>query len=320
MRAGLALIAACLLLLPTLAGALDFTFPAPATVTNRRDEALGSYQLPVGAWKDGQMKTLPVEGPLTRIAWRLQTTTETTLQILSPLRAQLIGQGFAVLYECSTQACGGYDFRYGMVLLPEPDMHVDLGDFRYLAAERPGAKGPEYVALMVSRSSGAGYVQLTQIGRDPVLAAAGPQPPQPEASDATRAGTTTPDTAGSLGAALVANGAVTLDGLRFKSGAGGLAPGDYPSLSALADWLKADPKREVTLVGHTDDSGGLAANIALSRERARSVMDQLVQRYGVDKSQLSAEGVGYLSPRATNLTDAGRRMNRRVEAVLTSTP
>ncbi|MDE3078820.1 MAG: OmpA family protein, partial [Paracoccaceae bacterium] len=137
MRAGLALIAACLLLLPTLAGALDFTVPAPATVTNRRDEALGSYQLPVGAWKDGQMKTLPVEGPLTRIAWRLQTTTETTLQILRPLRAQLIGQGFAVLYECSTQACGGYDFRYGMVLLPEPDMHVDLGDFRYLAAERP---------------------------------------------------------------------------------------------------------------------------------------------------------------------------------------
>lgn len=320
MRPRRALFVACLLLLPTVAVALDFSFPAPATVTNRRDEALGSYQLPVGPWTAGKMKTLRVEGPMIRIAWRLRTTTETTLQILQPLRKQLIAQGFAVLYECNTHDCGGYDFRYGMVLLPEPDMHVDLGDFRYLAAERPGAKGPEYAALMVSRSSGASYVQLTQIGRDPAVPAVVPKPPPTAAGATAGTGQTVQDTAKSIGAALEANGSITLDGLRFKSGAGGLAPGDYPSLSALADWLKADPKRQVTLVGHTDDSGGLAVNITLSRERARSVMDQLIQQYGVDKSQLSAEGVGYLAPRATNLTDAGRRMNRRVEAVLTSTP
>ena len=316
MRSRTALFAAGLLILASAAGALDFSFPAPSSVTARRDVTLGSYRLPVGPWEKGKMKMLRVEGPLTRIAWRLDTKVLTTLQILKPLRQQLIARGFAVLYECSTHACGGFDFRYGMTLLPEPDMHVDLGDFRYLAAERPGNNGPEYVALMVSRSSGAGFVQLTQIGTDPVAVNGGTQAP----TAAPAVGSPAPQTAKAIGAELIDKGAVTLAGLRFKSGSAQLAKGNYPSLAALATWLKANPKYKITLVGHTDDSGGLATNIALSRKRAQAVMDELINRDGVSPAQLAANGIGYLAPRATNLTKAGRQKNRRVEAVLTSTP
>jgi OOP family OmpA-OmpF porin len=72
----------------------------------------------------------------------------------------------------------------------------------------------------------------------------------------------------------------------------------------------------VALVGHTDATGSLDANIALSRKRAASVKDRLVRAYGIAVSRLDAEGMGYLAPIASNLTQAGRDANRRVEAVL----
>jgi outer membrane protein OmpA-like peptidoglycan-associated protein len=75
----------------------------------------------------------------------------------------------------------------------------------------------------------------------------------------------------------------------------------------------------VAIVGHTDASGGLEANIALSRKRAQAVRNVLIEAFGVPAAQIQAEGVGYLSPRASNLTEAGRTQNRRVEVMLTST-
>jgi OOP family OmpA-OmpF porin len=72
----------------------------------------------------------------------------------------------------------------------------------------------------------------------------------------------------------------------------------------------------VALVGHTDAEGGLAANIDLSRRRAAAVRDRLVAQHGIAAERLSAEGVGWLAPRATNATEAGREANRRVEAVV----
>lgn len=311
--------------MPAVAGAVDLSFPAPATPSARQDEALGSYRMPVGPWANGKMKVLKVEGPLTRIAWRLDTTTLTTLQILAPLRDQLLRRGFVVLYECATRGCGGFDFRYGATVLPEPDMHVDLGDFRYLAAERPGAKGLQYVSLLVSRSAGAGFVQVTQVGSDPATPApAGTTVAPPAPDPASSAGGAAPpggaqaETAAQIGTELSQHGFALLAGLRFASGSAELSAGDYPALAALAEWMKADPGRDVTLVGHTDTNGTLAGNIALSKRRATSVMERLIQKYGVPKDQLDAEGVGYLAPRSTNLTPEGRTKNRRVEAILTS--
>ena len=110
-----------------------------------------------------------------------------------------------------------------------------------------------------------------------------------------------------------------MEDLAFASGAGALLPGDYPSLAALADWLAANPEARIVLVGHTDASGGLAGNVALSKQRAASVRAALLAVPGVQAAQVGAEGVGYLAPRAPNQTEEGRQKNRRVEAVLAST-
>ena len=82
--------------------------------------------------------------------------------------------------------------------------------------------------------------------------------------------------------------------------------------------LKAEPDLRVALVGHTDAVGSLDANTALSRRRAEAVRDRLVQSYDVAPGRVEAQGAGYLAPRASNLTEAGREQNRRVEVVVLS--
>ena len=306
--------------------ALLLDFPGPAQETGGRAEALTSYRLPVGPWQAGAIPTTVAEGALDQTGWRVDTAGLTTLQLLLPLRAQLVEDGFEILFECETADCGGFDFRYGTDILPEPEMHVDLGDFRYLAARRSGAEGPEYLSLLVSRSSDQGFVQLTRIGGqdavEPRLALSTANTPSPNTlpPDTTTLSLPAPGRdgvpgAGQIGALLESAGAVALDDLVFASGASDLVPGDYATLAGLGAWLKSDPARKIALVGHTDASGGLEGNMALSRKRAEAVRAALLSA-GVAADQVIAQGVGYLSPRDTNLTEQGRERNRRVEAML----
>ena len=95
-----------------------------------------------------------------------------------------------------------------------------------------------------------------------------------------------------------------------------MAAGEYPSLAALAKWLQDQPDARVALVGHTDASGGLEANIALSRKRAEAVRQELTRRFNIPANRVEAQGVGPLAPRAPHRSDKDRALNRRVEAVL----
>ena len=308
-------------LLPSMALAVALEFSAPSSTTATRREPLASYALPIGPWQDGQVASRILEGPLEQTAWRIAAPGMTTLQILSPLRDQLARAGFRTLWECETDACGGFDFRFAIDVMPEPDMHVDLGDFRFLSAERAGADGPEAVSLLVSRSVEAGFVQMVAIG----AARPAPSPLIPAIQAAPAAAADLPHQGdpvlqlSGLAAALQASGSAVLEDLVFRSGSAELGPGPFETLAALADFLKRDAARRVALVGHTDASGGLAGNTALSRARAASVRERLIAEYAVPAAQITAEGVGYLAPRATNQTEEGRARNRRVEVIVTST-
>jgi OOP family OmpA-OmpF porin len=303
--------------------------PGPAETTASRTDPSTTFRLPVGPYAAGILPTQQTEGALEQTAWKIAAPGLSTLELITPLRAQLTDAGFSALYECETEACGGFDFRFGTDVLPEPDMHVDLGDFRYLAAERSGPSGPEFVALLVSRSAHDGFVQVTQIGKGlrpaPLLTTSTKSPfvaPAPDQSAFTLPAPppgTTVESAANLGKRLELGQPEVLEDLVFAPGKAELAAGDFASLAALAGWLTADPARQVTLVGHTDASGALAGNIRLSKARAESVRAYLINRLGVGSGQVQAEGVGYLAPRASNQTDEGRQKNRRVEVISTST-
>ena len=295
---------------PALAEPLALALPPGAAISAERSSPATSYALPTGPWQPIGLDAEPLEGSRQDTAWRLRANQQTTLQILAPLRDQVRAAGYLLLYECETEGCGGFDFRYALDLIPEPDMHVDLGDFRYLAAR----KGREWLGLTVSRSSESGFVHLTVVGAQDVVA------PQPAQGLAPQPAPPQPAPESPLSTRLEAEGAVALDDLVFQSGASDLGGGDYASLSALADYLATRPETRIALVGHTDNAGSLAANVALSKARAEAVRRHLIAKLGVAPAQLSAEGAGWLAPRTTNLTPEGREKNRRVEAVLASTP
>ena len=300
------------------AAALDLRLPGNAVLMREVVTEVGHLDLPRGATVDGWLPSEPHEGQLTAQAWRIEAEYLTTLQILAPLREQLVAEGWVVVLDCATEACGGFDFRHAVELLPPPEMFVNLGDFRWLSAVR----GEEAVALMVSRSEAAGFVQVTRVGpargggtevaaADPAVAGVAP--------DASRLVSPAFPGAAAFGATLETAGRVVLSDLAFATGSAELAAGDFGSLAALASYLDDNPGRRVALVGHTDAQGSLEANIALSKRRAGSVLERLAGQYGVARSQLEAEGMGYLAPLATNLTPEGRETNRRVEVILLST-
>ena len=296
--------------------ALSLTLELPAAVVDdaQRGEAPGSYALPLAGFDGTGVPSRQVEGAVDQRAYRLDAKGMTTLAIMAPLRDQVVAAGFTVLLDCDARACGGFDFRFGTEVMAEPDMHVDIGDFRFLSAQR----GAEAVSLLVSRSTLSGFVQVTQVGVF-VPQAGTPQAPVVELGATPDAPPRLAAAPGAVGASLAAVGSAALDDLVFASGAAVLEARDYASLAALAAWMQANPAETVALVGHTDASGGLAANIALSRRRADLVRTALVDQYGADPTRIVAEGVGYLAPRATNQTDAGRQKNRRVEVIVTST-
>ncbi len=309
--------AMAMLIWPLPLFAFDLTLPSSASQTFQRATTFGSFDLPIGPFRAGAMQTKSAEGSVSQVVWTVPIKDITTLQLLAPLRDQLTEAGYQVLYDCDTAGCGGFDFRFGMDIAPEPDMHIDLGDFRYFAAERFGPAGASAIALMVSKSATLGFVQIIEVG--PAKAGEVPVVPTTQTgSDEVKQQPTLPST--SFGDALVAEGSVALDDLIFASGASELAPGDYASLSRLAEYLRTNLTARVALVGHTDASGSLAGNIALSRDRALSVRRWMIDTYAIPAEQIIAEGVGYLAPRDSNLTETGLTRNRRVEVMLLVNP
>ena len=303
---------------------LALPLPPGAEQTAHTTTPYATYALPVGPWENGKTPAITLTGVLTQQAWRLPATGPDTLKLAESLRAGLVTQGYGAIFACATDACGGFDFRYETDFLPEPEMHVDLSDFRYLSAVRGQGPKAEYVGLMVSRAGDTGFVQLTHIGGTEVPASVPVPSPlsSPDASSDTGSSAlrpVSPAVVPALADALESMGHIVLPGLTFASGSATLQQADAESLKALAEFLNARPKARVLIVGHTDASGGLDANISLSRQRAQAVVDRLIADYGVSPGQLGAEGAGPLAPLTTNLTPEGREKNRRVEAVLSST-
>ncbi|UPT65900.1 MAG: OmpA family protein [Sphingobacteriales bacterium JAD_PAG50586_3] len=86
-------------------------------------------------------------------------------------------------------------------------------------------------------------------------------------------------------------------------------------LDKLVDFLTKDAKLVIEIEGHTDSDGDDARNMALSDNRAKSVMNYLISK-GIAASRLTAKGYGETKPLVANDTPDNKALNRRVEFVI----
>ncbi len=109
---------------------------------------------------------------------------------------------------------------------------------------------------------------------------------------------------------------VRLHGMAFGVGSAQLAAGQDDLIKRLEDGLRAFPGATFRVEGHTDDTGGRAANLRLSRRRAETVARRLEKDLGLQKGTIATEGFGPDRPVALNDTPEGRALNRRIDVVI----
>jgi OmpA-OmpF porin, OOP family len=87
-------------------------------------------------------------------------------------------------------------------------------------------------------------------------------------------------------------------------------------IDKVALFMKKYPNTTAIIEGHSDEVGSAPDNMKLSERRAESVVTYLVDRSGIARSRLKAVGYGETRPIADNRTGAGKRLNRRINAII----
>lgn len=111
---------------------------------------------------------------------------------------------------------------------------------------------------------------------------------------------------------------INLQGVEFDTAKATLRTNSFPIIDRVAQILnkKVVKDRKIQVQGHTDSIGVFKENMDLSKNRAKAVMDYLVNK-GISATRISYQGYGSTKPIADNKTEAGRQKNRRVELLMT---
>jgi outer membrane protein OmpA-like peptidoglycan-associated protein len=110
---------------------------------------------------------------------------------------------------------------------------------------------------------------------------------------------------------------ISLEGVHFEFDKATLTPEAMAILDKAAGLLASQAKVVVEVAGHTDNVGSDTYNQGLSERRAIAVKDYLESK-GITATRLTARGYGEAQPVASNDTDEGRALNRRVELIVLS--
>lgn len=245
--------------------------------------------------------TLTAEGAFTRIIYRAPAE-RSPLEVLRNYEQALAERGFVPLFRCAREDCGGRAFNHAVTT--DMAMRESQKEQQYLLARLNRAEGDVLAAVYVVQSSVGGgpnmgrtLVQLEVLEARPMesrMVVIEAPAMQRELSD---------------------RGRVAIYGILFDHDSDRLRSDSKPQLEQIATLLRAQPKLRALVVGHTDASGRPEYNRELSLRRARAVVQALTGDYGIAAERLLAEGVGMAAPVASNASEEGRAMNRRVELV-----
>ncbi|MCU0900807.1 MAG: OmpA family protein [Cypionkella sp.] len=260
--------------------------------SDRVFESFGRTERIVG-FADGKVLAEPFEGRILLQRFR-NPPDRSAAEIVANYRAAFEARGLQLDWACSSRpACGntadgGWNRRSG----------INLGvgrEVEYFTGQMPHDGGTAFVSVAVEGANH--YVQILQ----PAEMDSG----QVQVLDAA-----------AMGNLLDSQGKLTVENIYFDFGKADLLPESEAALVQIARLLADRAGIGLYVVGHTDSIGGFEANLALSRARAEAVVRALEQGHGVAAGRAVPAGVGPLAPVASNATDAGRALNRRVEIVL----
>ncbi len=256
-----------------------------------------------GGINDNLQHTLPLEGEVTEITYLLPED-RSPLEVMRNYVLALDGLGFEIIYQCAAEECGGRNFNHAAVPYVE-GLGDNYGEQRYVAAVLNKGEHQVYLSLYVTANNNSGgptrgytYAKLDLI--------------ELEAMDINIQIIDSAQIADELSA----TGHVALHAIMFEFDSAVLRPEANDQLAEMAAHIQARPDAEFIVVGHTDNQGGVAYNLALSQQRAEAVVQALASGYGVDAGMLIPVGVGMAAPMASNASDLGQAQNRRVELVL----
>ncbi len=101
-------------------------------------------------------------------------------------------------------------------------------------------------------------------------------------------------------------------GIQFETNNAVIKQASYPILNKVVTMMKKNPSYKLHISGHTDNVGKPAQNLKLSKERAAAVVKYLTKK-GIKSSRLRSDGFGGSKPVASNKTEKGKALNRRVD-------
>lgn len=104
----------------------------------------------------------------------------------------------------------------------------------------------------------------------------------------------------------------TIDDILFKTNSSELDQKSLLVLKGFANWLKDNKDIKIEIQGHTDDLGSDMDNLALSQDRAFSVMEYLASQ-GIPASRMTFKGYGETQPKVANDSPENRAKNRRTD-------
>ncbi len=272
-----------------------------STIDKYEEVQFDRYSLPLGpAVSDksfGDVQTL--EGRVVKINYAIWDEPKPSLyQLYQSYGTALAERDVEVLFSCFKEECKGqgenlvYTAAMLKVLL---NGFMGFGEHAYIAARVASGNQNIYmgVYLKKERANVAYELHFVEI----------------EAMDTSKI------SMADINEGMEKDGKQAFYGLYFETGSANLKESSLGELALLADYLRENAGSDYFVVGHTDNVGSYASNKFLAKARAQSVITAL-QKLGLGIENLTAVGVGPVSPVASNSTDGGRAQNRRVELVL----
>lgn len=264
----------------------------PGSIIRFHDlSAFREYILPLGPLSgDTYARSRKLEGKVTRITYDAPQS-RSVIDIFRAFETQLDALDFETLYVAPGSDLGdAWLERFGAPYLK--------GEGRYLAARLPRLEGDCHVALYIGK--GAYDFPLIQLDIIEI---------KPMDSDQARLN------AAVLAGEIERTGRAAIYGIRFAPRKADIPVDSWGEVSAIATLLTQNPNLNLLVVGHTDNSAPQDVSMSLSLRRAQAIVKLLVSMHNIPPSRLQSFGLGPLAPTASNRTEQGRALNRRIELV-----